>query len=527
MICLRAPRTTRTLSSDHVRRAGRHRSGNSIHSQIYACSRAPGKRSNGKLCQKSLSSIFTSHTQCRLFSGNALGTTNVETKGNYLNPKRRLLTLAIETSCDDTSVAILSISCQYGGSSLKTDVVFHEKVTARSEAYNGIHPLVALESHQMQLGQLVQKAVEKLRSGAAPTRPDRPDFVTVTRGPGMRSNLAVGLDVAKGLAIAWGIPLAGAHHMQAHALTPRLCSTLESKEGKGRVLHRADDDANERVEWSPETLEPRFPFLGVLASGGHTMLIDSKSLNDHKILAETANIAIGDCLDKAARAILPLSDLKFPYGKALEEFAFPTDSAYHYTPPAKRQDELERRSTQWGWSLAPPLSESKSGQKSSRRMMYSFGGLLTYVERLSARDMGLSERRELAREVQRIAFEHLVSRILLHLTTLRPSQRQEINTIVLSGGVASNAYLRHILRSTLDIRGFEQIKLICPPAELCTDNALMIAWAGMEMYDAGYVSELGIRPIRKWRMDFNGEDGGVLGVGGWKERLHEDRSCGL
>ena len=352
----------------------------------------------------------------------------------------------------------------------------------------------------------------------------------------MRSNLSVGLDVAKGLALAWRVPLVAVHHMQAHALTPRFCYTLRATGDEAKILHEspiltpgAPKEAKKSIEWDKTSLQPQYPFLSVLASGGHTMLIESSSLINHRMLAETGDIAIGDCLDKAARAILPLENLQPPYGKALEDFGFPAgqNSAtqpdlYAYTPPARRRDELERRVTRWGWSLGPPLSESKGGQKSSRRMVYSFAGLLSSVQRLMAGEEGAGrnreERRGLAREVMRVAFEHLASRILLCLTSMKPEREAKISTVVISGGVASNTFLRHVVRSILDVRGYEHIELDFPPPELCTDNALMIAWAGMEMYDEGYKSALEVQAIRKWGMDPEGEDGGILGVGGWGMR---------
>ncbi|KAF2482182.1 glycoprotease family-domain-containing protein [Neohortaea acidophila] len=418
-------------------------------------------------------------------------------------------TLAIETSCDDTSVAVLVISGHQNRTSLRSEVLFHEKITANSHSHGGIHPLVALDSHTRELGGLVQKALRQL--ALSPARKEwKPDFVSVTRGPGMRSNLNVGLHVAKGLALAWNVPLVGVHHMQAHALTARLCATLEAQEGMGRT-----------------DLRPRFPFLSLLVSGGHTMLIDSQALVDHRILVETQDIAIGDFLDKAARAILTEAELKAPYGRALETFADPSGSWDYswYTPPEGRQQELDRRPTEYGWSLGPPLADSKFGEKSNRRMIYSFSGLLSTVQRLTGRGakdggstpMSTPERRELAREAQRVAFEHLGSRILLYLQSQRSlSPATPLpEMIVVSGGVASNQFLRHVLRSMLDVRGYSNIQLLFPPVELCTDNALMIAWAGMEMFDAGHESELSIEPLRKWSMDPAAEDGGILGVGGW------------
>lgn len=418
-----------------------------------------------------------------------------------------------QTSCDDTSVAAVNVKC------LPTDhnfvpqlkVRFHEKTTANNDAYSGIHPLVALDSHQKSLAPMVQRALAVL---------DRsPQLICVTRGPGMRSNLSVGLDTAKGLALALNVPLIGVNHMQAHALTPRLVHAMANAE-------RAKGVSGMGVE---------YPFLTTLVSGGHTLLLNSKNGIEHELLAETEDTAIGDCIDKAARAILPVELLKVPYGKALEDFAFPGgERDYDYTPPKRREDEIKKRQTKFNWAVGPPLANSKvGGKKSSRRMVYSFAGLLTGVERFlkyecdacgnmhhvrprSPNSITIEERHELAREVQRVTFEHLASRIMLHLGTL---DAQSIpKTLVVSGGVASNRYLRHVLRSILDVRGFGQVRLNFPPVELCTDNALMIAWAGYEMASSGYRSELGIQPLRKWSLDPGAADCGILGVGGWCER---------
>lgn len=439
-----------------------------------------------------------------------------------------LSTLAIETSCDDTSVALLEIQKDDRHHArdlghLRTHVSYHERITANSAAYNGIHPLVALHSHQTSLGSLVADAI-------ATNDGRKPSFVSVTRGPGMRSNLATGLELAKGLALAWGVPLVGVHHMQAHALTPRLCSTLETLPD----LYQGP--------WTSSTLQPSFPYLSVLASGGHTMLVKSAGLTEHQILATTGDIAIGDCIDKAARVLLPDDLIKPPYGKALEEFAFPAGSSdYSYVAPVRRQEELARRETRWGWSLAVPLAESKAGAKSSKRMTFSFAGLLTSIQRFMRHRLSddgvispelrdtdsipIDERRDMAREVLRVSFEHLASRILLYLkdntgSTGMPGSggSDPVDTVVVSGGVASNRYLRHVLRAMLDARGYSHIKVAFPPPSLCTDNALMIAWAGMEMYTSGYQSTFDITPIRKWSMDAKAEDGGILGAEGW---LHE------
>jgi hypothetical protein len=114
------------------------------------------------------------------------------------SPTRRLVTLAIETSCDDTSVAVLETKTLQDPTATAAKLHFHEKITSNNAAFNGVHPLAALESHQENLADLVTKAIEAL-----PGEKRQPDFISVTRGPGMRSNLFTGLDTAKGLAAAW------------------------------------------------------------------------------------------------------------------------------------------------------------------------------------------------------------------------------------------------------------------------------------------------------------------------------------
>ena len=154
----------------------------------------------------------------------------------------------------------------------------------------------------------------------------------------MRSSLATGLDTANGLAVAWRIPLVGVNHMQAHALTPRLVSALSGN--------------------SPNAA-PAFPFLSLLVSGGHTLLVHSRELTDHAILAATTDIAVGDCIDKIARLVLRPDVLKeggeTMYGRHLERFAFPNGSAdYDYTAPTTRAAEIARKTTRWGVSYPFP-----------------------------------------------------------------------------------------------------------------------------------------------------------------------------
>jgi len=415
---------------------------------------------------------------------------------------RNLLTFAIETSCDDTAVAVL----ESNGTSAKLH--FNAKITANNGEYTGIHPVVALESHQKNLPSLIQSAIEHLPSSEQHGKLIKPDFISVTRGPGMRASLNNGVGTAKGLALAWNIPIVGVHHMQAHALTPRLCSALK---------HGSASDSDSAI------MKPTFPFLSLLVSGGHTMLIHSASLTSHKILANTTDIAIGDMLDKAGRSILPPSVLSTAkntaYGALLESYAFPDGHENStYSPPKSRREEYEscKRPSPFGWPFPLPLMVGEHG-KNAKLATFSFSGIDTYVQRLvslgwdhgrnrlsqtpRATPIPDEERRYLAKEALRVAFEHLASRIVLVLEDLKSQNRELPTTLVVSGGVASNNFLRRLMRAFLAARGFPDIEIVAPPVQFCTDNAAMIGWAGLEMYQAGFRTPMEFGTLRKWSLE--------------------------
>jgi len=412
--------------------------------------------------------------------------------------------LAIETSCDDTSVAVLEKH-----TNKSVILYFNKKITSDNRLYGGVYPIVAHESHQKNIAVLVNEALHSL----PPAKPEdaqhktlyvsganllraKPDFVTVTRGPGMRASLITGMDMAKGLAVAWQVPVLGVNHMQAHALTPRLVSALNANKAAASV----------------ET-DPSFPFLTLLVSGGHTMLVHSRELCDHEILANTTDIAIGDMIDKCARDILPQSILDSApdvmYGPLLEKFAFPDGEFNGGIARFAAQSEYD-------WKINRPYGRSGPKGTSSHASSFSYSGIGSCVRRIVEQKPGMddTERTVLAKETMRVAFEHLASRVLLALKT---SDAKDIKTLVVSGGVASNQYLKAILRNILDINGYQDVRLIFPPPKFCTDNAAMIGWTGLEMYEAGWRTELAATAINKWAIDPKAGDGGILGIGGWRK----------
>jgi len=396
---------------------------------------------------------------------------------------------------------------------------FHSKITSDNRSYGGVYPIVAHESHQKNLASLVDQALHSL-----PVQPSatahlgnallikskygtqirkKPDLVTATRGPGMRASLITGVDTAKGLAVAWQVPFLGVNHMQAHALTPRLVS----------ALHAAESGTDGAVEH-----DPAFPFLTLLVSGGHTMLVHSRSLCDHEILANTTDIAVGDMIDKCARDILPSAYLELApdvmYGRLLESFAFPDQQAiYNYIPPSSFT--RPRGVKDYDWTINPPYSSPGPEGLTKYANAFTYSGLGSSVKRIVNQqpEMDDTQRRILARETMAVAFEHLASRVLF---ALERADIRDIKILVVSGGVASNHYLKAILREILDMKGYKDMQLVFPPPKFCTDNAAMIGWTGIEMYEAGWRTSLDAMAIRKWAIDPMAEDGGVLGIDGWE-----------
>ena len=452
--------------------------------------------------------------------------------------RRTLLCLAIETSCDDTSVALLetheaglsgqnSTQENHESPGKAATLHFHKTITADTSAHRGIHPIIALESHRTNLSSLISEALLALPDAhknlpihkwtvvhdAVRKRKQKPDLIAVTRGPGMRSNLACGLDTAKGFSIALQIPMMGVHHMQAHALTARMVWALENSITSNEDSLSNDSGGQVPVKQQPQ---PEFPFLSLLVSGGHTLLLESEALTKHKILATTQDTAIGEALDKIGRLVLPSEydplqeapDTSF--AKHLSNFAFPNETTYNeYRLALTRNHEMHKTPNKFGWSIQIPFAETKE-------LKFSFSGIASrvhalYQKRMKVTAAGITreERLTFARTAVATAFEHLASRTLIALEGIRKRDaaleglRSEVKTVknlVVAGGVAASPFLRHVLRTNLDARGFSELELVFPPPKYCTDNAAMIGWAAIEMYKEGWRSDLGCLPLNKWSM---------------------------
>ena len=299
--------------------------------------------------------------------------------------QRRLFTtvLGIETSCDDTSASILQIDSERPP---RIIALHTERALDIHEKFGGIHPMHAVNTHHSKLGQLLENLRKQYYHEFRAI-----DLVCATRGPGMNACLGVGLEVAKGLSIGLDKPLIGVHHMQAHALTPRMLSADTS---------------------------PSFPYYSLLVSGGHTMLVASHSLIKHEVLVNTMDIAVGDFLDKCARDLGVLWNGKMP-AAAMEEWS---------------ADHVEASDQSFG--LPQPMTNSIE-QRNLKA--FSFSGLGSAFNRIVASEKpNERSKKKLAVSVQKIAFDHIIEK------TIQAISEQSLNAtaLVLSGGVACNSILR-------------------------------------------------------------------------------------
>ena len=348
--------------------------------------------------------------------------------------------LALETSCDETAVAILRGRNRHCGPELLASEVASQ--IADHEKFGGVVPEVASRNHVAQLPRLLERAMASARITI-----NEIDAFAATSGPGLASSLLVGNSAAKGLAIGAGKPFLAINHLEGHLLSPFF--------------------GHEKIEAN----------IALIVSGGHSLLVNVRGVGDYEILGRTLDDAAGEAFDKVAR----LLGLGYPGGPEIEMRA--------QTGNAKKFD-LPRSMLNSG-----DLNFSFSGLKTAVR--YLLPAMLSRADTASpARTEGSREIKEDPREIPRFArddtdnlcasFQQAVIDILREKSS-RALQQTKSRRLTLSGGVSCNRTLRENLRAACQRNGIEF--LVAEPW-LCTDNAAMIAFAAMLRLENGIVSDL-------------------------------------
>jgi N6-L-threonylcarbamoyladenine synthase len=324
--------------------------------------------------------------------------------------------LAIETSCDETSAAVVQDGRQVLSNTVASQVDFHAR-------YGGVFPELASRLHVEVIVPIVAEALEQAHLGWNDL-----DAVAVTRGPGLAGSLVVGVNAAKGIALARHLPLIGVNHLEGHVYAHWL-----QVEGDG-----------------VSQAELVFPLLFLIVSGGHTELIVMRGHGQYELAGQTLDDAAGEAFDKVGR----LLQLGYPGGPAIEQAARQGDSnAYHFSIP----------------KLDHPYDFSFSGLKTAALRLVQSKGEIGPAGELP---YGLPVN-DLAASFQAAVIEQLVER------SLAAAQAYDVTAVLLSGGVSANSALRVAMKERC------QVPAYWPPLWLCTDNAAMIAAAAFWHYQAG------------------------------------------
>ncbi len=343
---------------------------------------------------------------------------NKEKSGNLMR------VLGIETSCDETGVAIYD--AQNG---LLSDVLYSQ--VAMHSAYGGVVPELASRDHVRKLLPLIREAMAQ-----AGTTRDAINGIAYTAGPGLVGALLVGAATGRSLAWGWGVPAIGVHHLEGHLLAPML-----------------------------EADPPQFPFIALLVSGGHTMLITVKGVGQYKIIGESLDDAVGEAFDKTAK----LLGLGYPGGPILEQ-------------TAKKGDPTR-------FKFPRPMTDRPG-------LDFSFSGLKTFaMNTLHAHHLdGLSDQTQadIALAFQTAAVETLA------IKCQRAIGETGIKQLVVAGGVSANSALRARLNKMAQKVGAQ---VAYPRLKFCTDNGAMIAYAGCLRLQAGQWEPPGFEARARWPID--------------------------
>ena len=356
------------------------------------------------------------------------------TLDNNVHSNDAVLCLGIESSCDETSAAIVDSDRNILSHVIYSQIPEHQK-------YGGVVPELAARAHILAIDEVITQTLQK-----AGKTIDDIDVIAATAGPGLIGGVLVGWMAATGIAQSTGKPLVAVNHLEGHALVPRLCATMA-------------DGTNENVQIE-------FPYLLMLASGGHCQILLVHGVGKYELIGQTLDDSAGEAFDKVAKML----DLGYPGGPVV--------------------DNRAKQGNPKAFKFPRPLCD-KSGCD------FSFSGIKTAARTFLERaEQPLSDEyiNDFCASFQSSVVDCIIDRLsnAMHDKRVRGANPK---SLVVAGGVAKNSAIRSAMEKLAKENG---MIFAAPPMNLCTDNGAMIAWAGLENYAVGKVVTEPVAPRPRW-----------------------------
>ena len=357
------------------------------------------------------------------------------TESTSANNAQAVVCLGIESSCDETAVAVVDSDKNILSHIIYSQIPEHQK-------YGGVVPELAARAHILAIDEVIKLALQR-----ANKKIDDIDIIAATAGPGLIGGVLVGWMAATGIANATHKPLIAVNHLEGHALVPRL-----------KAASASDSKTNIQVQ---------FPYLLMLASGGHCQILLVRGVGKYELIGQTLDDSAGEAFDKIAKML----GLGYPGGPIIDKRAVSGDSK-RFVFPRPLCDK-------------PGCDFSFSGIKTAARML---------LDKTPKTDINEKFINDFCASFQSAVVDCITNRLKNALRDKRVKSADP-KTLVVAGGVAKNSAIRTAVEN---LSSEFNMQFAAPPMNLCTDNGAMIAWAGIENYKIGKIVSEPIAPRPRW-----------------------------
>ena len=345
-----------------------------------------------------------------------------------------VLCLGIESSCDETSAAIVDSNRNVLAHIIYSQIPEHQK-------YGGVVPELAARAHILAIDTVVKQTLD-----AAGKNIDDIDVIAATAGPGLIGGVLVGWMAATGIAQSTGKPLVAVNHLEGHALVPRLSATAANGTGKGASVD--------------------FPYLLMLASGGHCQILLVRGVGKYELIGQTIDDSAGEAFDKVSKML----GLGYPGGPIVDKRAqMGNPKRFHFPRPLCDKPNCD----------------------------FSFSGIKTAARIILDKNTEVVDDKfidDFCASFQSAVVDCIINR-LNHAMATDAVKSAQPKTLVVAGGVAKNSAIRAAMEK---LAAANNMIFAAPPMNLCTDNGAMIAWAGIENWRIGNIVQEPIAPRPRW-----------------------------